>query len=132
MTDSLGAHLRAQWGDLLVQGFHIAEEDSSRVALDSGDVRVVASASLLGEVDVTAAPLGSEWPRQWTWSGMVGRASVARLLELALEQLRAEPAILSGDAAFYDSLAAANEQASIAYTRWAEGKGPRPSTRRLP
>lgn len=132
MTDSLGAHLRVEWAALLVRGFRIAEEDSSRVVLNSGDVRVVASASPRGEVDVTVAPLGSAWPRQWAWSGMVGRASVARLLELALEQLRADPAILGGDPAFYDGLATANKHASTAYTTWAGGNGPRPSTRRLP
>ena len=63
---------------------------------------------------------------------MVGRASLARVLELALEQLRTDHAVLSGATAFYDDLAASTMKKLRAYTRWAEGKGPRPNGGRLP
>lgn len=132
VTDLLGAHIREQWATLLDQGFTIASDDSSRVVLDSGEVQIVCTASPRGEVEVTVAPLGSHWPRQWAWAGMVGRAELARVLELALEQLRKDPAVIGGDTAFYDDLAATNAETSSAYTRWAEGKGPHPNTRRLP
>ena len=42
---------------------------------------------------------------QWSYTGMVGTASVGRLLEIALAKMDADPEILGGDTAFYERLA---------------------------
>ena len=63
---------------------------------------------------------------------MVGRASVARLLEMALDRLQEEPRILAGDSAFFEQLAAERQAESEAWTAYYGGTGPRPGKRRLP
>jgi hypothetical protein len=62
---------------------------------------------------------------------MVGTASVSRLLEIAVERMNADPAILSGDHAFYGELAAENRRLSEAWTAYYAGEGPQP-TGKLP
>jgi hypothetical protein len=63
---------------------------------------------------------------------MVGRASVARLLEIAAEQLLAEPRVLGVDHGYLDQLAANAQADSEAWTAFYSGQGPRPTTGRLP
>jgi hypothetical protein len=60
---------------------------------------------------------------------MVGTASVARLLEIAVEQMSADPAILRGDQAFYEQLGAEKRRQSEEWTAYYAGKGPRPRGR---
>ena len=132
MTESLGALVGSRWEPLLSEGFLVTLEEPGRVVLDSDRASVTVGASPRGEVEVMVMPLGSGWPRQWSWSGMVGRADVGRLLELALDRMRAEPPILLGEANFYDRLAVGNRAASHALTRQDEGKGSSTVERRLP
>lgn len=85
-----------------------------------------------GEVEVRAFRLASADPYEiWIYTGMVGRASVDRLLEIALEQMRANPAILSGDQAYYVGIGIERRQRAKAWTAYYEGKGPQP-TGKLP
>lgn len=66
------------------------------------------------------------------YTGMVGKASVSRLLEIALAEMRADPAILCGDPEFYDALAQEKRASAHAWTEFYAGHGPRPVTRHLP
>ena len=94
MTESFRVLVRSRWESLLSGAFHVTQEEPGRLLLDSERVSVVVAASPRGEVDVTVVPLGSEWPRQLSWSGMVGRADIARLLELAHDEMLAEPGMM--------------------------------------
>jgi hypothetical protein len=60
------------------------------------------------------------------------RASVSRLLEIASAQLQAEKAVLRGEPAFFDQLAAEKRRLSEEWTAYYAGKGPRPPTGNLP
>ncbi|HLY64816.1 MAG TPA: hypothetical protein VKU60_04705 [Chloroflexota bacterium] len=57
-----------------------------------------------GEVSVDVFRRGQRNAGRWSFNGMVGRASVERMLELAGEAMRAEPAILAADPEFYERL----------------------------
>ena len=102
------------------------------MVLESAAVQVVAIHDPRGEVDITVAPLGGEWPKRWSYSGMVGTASVGRLLEIALDKMRAEPAVLDGDPQFYERLGADNEATSHEWAEYHAGRGPRPGGTHLP
>jgi hypothetical protein len=78
------------------------------------------------------APFGDAHYGEWTYSGMTGRATRARLLELAVERLKAEPAVLSGDPEFYDQLARDQHRQAVEWTAYYARKGPRPSHGPLP
>ena len=79
------------------------------------------------QVDVTAAPLDrSDRYEELILSGMVGRPSPARLLQLAAEKLRTNEAALNGDRAYYARLGAERRRESEAWTAYYEGKAPQP------
>lgn len=132
VTETLSALVRDKWSSLLGQNFEITDEDPHRVALESHAVRVVAVHDPRGEVDVAVSPRNREWPQRWSYAGMVGTASVGRLLELALIAMRSEPAILNGDPDFYERLGRENEVSSQAWTDYYAGRGPRPGGKHLP
>ena len=69
---------------------------------------------------------------RWSCTGMVGRASVPRVLEIAKEQLCGEDAVLRGDPAFFRNLGVENRRASKQWTEYYAGRGPRPQTGKLP
>lgn len=102
------------------------------MVLESAAVRVVAIHDPRGEVDVTVAPLGADWRKRWFYSGLVGTASVGRLLEIALAKMRAEPAVLEGDPHFYERLGADNEANAHEWAEYHAGRGPRPGDGYLP
>jgi hypothetical protein len=129
----LGALVRDKWSSLLDEGgFDIVEEESHQVIVQSTSLQVVVVHDPRGEVDVYAFPRGVARYDGWTYSGMVGRASVARLLEIALTEMRSDPAILRGDASYYARLAEENQASRKAWTAYYAGQGPRPSRRWLP
>ncbi len=132
MTERLGALVREKWASLLSEGFKLAEEDTYRVAVESPEVGVIAVHDPRGEVDVCAFRHGTEPRYGWSYTGMVGRASVGRLLEIALAEMRAEPAILNGDPGFYATVARDKKATAKAWTDYYAGQGPRPGTRHLP
>ncbi|WP_156391215.1 MULTISPECIES: hypothetical protein [unclassified Nocardioides] len=129
MTEGLGALVRKKWSPLIAEGFEIAEEDAHRVVLESHRLTVVAIHYPRGEVDVRAFPPGTEEHYGWSYSGMAGTASVGRLLEIAHQEMRADPAILQGDPEFYARVASDNQANARAWTEFYAGQGPRPSTR---
>ena len=86
-----------------------------------------------GEVEVTVFRLGRAEPwERWGYEGMVGRASLPRVLEIAGEKLLADDAVLRGDADYFDRLAQENRRLDEAWTAYYSGTGPRPATGRLP
>lgn len=132
VTETLSALVREKWSSLLGQDFEVTDEDTHRVVLKSPAVQVVTIHEPRGEVDVFVSPRNREWPQRWSYAGMVGRASVGRLLELALVEMTAEPAILAGDFYFYERLARDNEASSLAWNEFYAGRGPQPRNKRLP
>jgi hypothetical protein len=131
VTEGLGALVREKWASLLAEEFEIAEEDPHRVSLKSSVVNVRAVLDPRGEVDIDVFRTGSERLYGWSYTGIVGRASVGRLLEIALARMREEPAILRGDADFYEELAITKKAKAHALAEYYAGRGPRPG-RHLP
>ncbi len=133
MDESFPDLVREEFLSLLAErGFVVVQAEADEVMFESPRLRSRARLSPRGELDVSVFPKDSpEW-NGWSYSGMVGRASVKRLLELALEQMVSEPRILLGDAAFYEQLASERRAEAGVFTSYAEGKGPRPSRGELP
>jgi hypothetical protein len=97
------------------------------VRFESGTLGAEAMFDPRGEVGVEVFRLGREAPwERWTYGGMVGRASVPRLLEIASERLQAEEPVLRGEPAFFDRLAAEKRRATEEWTAYYAGKGPEP------
>lgn len=132
MTDSLSALVRDKWASILRQGFEVTDESDGRVVLESRAVQIAAVYDPRGELDVSVHPRGSEWPLRWSYMGMVGTASVGRLLQLALAEMESEPAILSGDPDFFERLGKENEASSHKWNEYDAGRGPRPGEKHLP
>lgn len=124
--------MREKWSSLLLEDFKITDEDTDRMVLESPAVQVVAVHDPRGEVSVSVRPRSREWPNVWSYAGMVGTASVGRLLELALAEMRAEAAILDGNPEFYERLGRQNEASSQAWTEYSAGRGPRPGDKHIP
>jgi hypothetical protein len=114
------------------RAFSVVAEDEYHVRLESESLGVEAAYDPRGEVEVRVFRLGQEDRYQvWTYTDMVGTASVSRLLSIAGERMTADPAILSGDASFYERLGAENRRLSNAWTAYYAGRGPQP-TGKLP
>lgn len=128
MTTSLPDLVKDRWASLLRDdSFTVVEEDADRVVVTSPELRIVAIHNPRGEVDVAVCRHDQEPWQGWTYAGMVGSASVARLLELALERMQADPAILRGDATFYEALDNRATADAEAWTEYYARRGPRPS-----
>ena len=98
-------------------GFNVVSEDQHHLRLESRSLAAEAWNDPRGEVEVRVSRLGNEDPHEvWAYTGMVGTASVARLLEIAREQLSANPAALRGDTDFYQQRGAENRRVSEAWT----------------
>lgn len=131
MTEELGELVRGEWASLLAEGFEVIDEQPGVLLLGSSDVTVRVVLDPRGELDVDVFRTGTDRKYGWAYTGIVGRASARRLLELALGQMRSEPAILAGDADFYDALAVEKERKAREMTEYYAGRGPRPG-RQLP
>jgi hypothetical protein len=113
--------------------FEITEEQDHDVCLESSRLRVRALHDPRGEVVVNVTRVGhDDGHERWTYAGMVGRASVDRLLEIAAERMRENSAILAGDAAFYEQLGREHRQTAEEWTAYSARKGPRPRRGPLP
>jgi hypothetical protein len=127
VTATLPNLVRDRWASLLRDdAFTVVDEDENRVVLTSPDVRIEAVSDPGGEVSVAVCRHEQESWQGWAYAGMVGRASVARLLELALEEMQADPAILRGDTAFYQALSERATADAEEWTLYAAKRGPRP------
>jgi hypothetical protein len=132
MTVELGSLVREKWATLLAEGFSISNEDAHRVELESPNLALIVAHDPRGEVEVRAFRPGTNQHYGWSYTGMVGRADVGRLLEIALGEMRADPAILAGDAEFYAEVATEKEATAHAWTEYYAKRGPRPGDRHLP
>ena len=101
-NESFANAVRDKLGFLLTEhGFRIVHEGEHCVRLEA--VSLSAEAVLDprgGEVDVNVFRRGYRESGMWSYVGMVGKAFVPRLLEIAGERIRAEGQVLLGDAIF--------------------------------
>jgi hypothetical protein len=132
MTVELGSLVREKWAPLLAEGFAVRNEENYRVELESPTLALVVTPDPRGEIEVRAFRHGTEEHYGWSYNGMVGRADVGRLLEIALQEMRADPAMLRGDPEFYAGVALDKQASAQAWADFHAGLGPRPSTRQLP
>lgn len=113
-------------------GFRVTEASEHIVLLETPALCVQAAWDPRGEVAVNVFQRGQRDAGMWSFNGMVGRASVERLLELAGDAMRAEPAILEADPGFYERLATEQKKKSAEWTAYHSGTGPRPRSGKLP
>ena len=113
-------------------GFRVIDASEHVVLLETPALCVQAAWDPRGEVSVDVFRRGQRNAGRWSFNGMVGRASVERLLELAREAMRAEPAILAADPEFYERLAAEQKTKSVEWTAYYSGTGPHPRPGKLP
>jgi len=137
-TEGLGDLVRSELAFLLdAHGFVVLREDEHIVELESPTLFAQVVWDPRGEVGVNIRRRGVERfgdarYGQWSYFGMVGRASVQRLLQLAAERLRAEPRVLQADDEFFDALAREQHGTAREWTAYYSGKGPRPRRGHLP
>ena len=134
MTESFAGLVRDKWAVLTAEhGFAVVSEDQRQVVLDGAALRIVAVHDPhRGEFSAEGYPHGRERWQGWTYAGMVGTASVTRLLELALQEMHADPRVLRGDPEFYDALAERALTDAEQWTAYYSGAGPRPGKPYLP
>lgn len=131
MTATLAQRVRDRWAVLLQDGdFAITEETDGVVLLTSVQVRIVVARSPRGEVSVEVHRHDQESWQGWSYTGLVGTASTQRLLELALAEMRADPAVLRGDQAMFGALQERAATEAKAWTAFYGREGPRPMRRR--
>lgn len=127
MTASLPDLVRDKWAPLFSEdAFTMVEGEAARVVLTSDEARAVVTYDPRGELDVWVHRHDQEPWQGWKYMGMVGTASVARLLELALHDMKGDPRILQGDTAFYEALSNRATSHAEAWRAYYEGRGPRP------
>src|SRR5437763_5632499 len=98
-------------------GFRLTQAQGHLVRLESPILGVQVVLDRGPQVEVLAFRLGYESPTEaWRYSGMVGRASLSRLLEIARERLQADESVLAGDPAFYQRLAREQRHESEEWT----------------
>jgi hypothetical protein len=113
--------------------FRVGDESRHAVRLESPTLVVDAVLDPLGELEVRLRRRGDDDAHGvWTYAGMVGSASLDRVLEIAGQELRAQDALLRGDPAAFEHLAAEQRQRAEAWTAFYAGTGPRPRTGKLP
>lgn len=134
MTESFADLVRDKWTVLTAQhGFAVVSEDTHQVVLDGAALRIVAVHDpRREEFSAEVHPHGRERWQGWTYAGMVGRASLPRLLELALHEMHADPMVLRGDREYYDALAERAQADAEQWTAYYSGTGPRPGQPHLP
>ena len=116
-------------------GFRVTRESQHIVEMESATLWAQAVWDPRGEVEVCVRRLGAAGDArygQWTYSGAVGRATRARLLQLAGERLREEPAVLNGDPDFFDRLGREQKLKAEQWTAYYSREGPRASHGPLP
>jgi hypothetical protein len=97
------------------------------VRFESADVEVsVSYFPPEGQVDLFARLRRRDRYEEFVWSGMVGRASLARLVQLAAKALRGNAEALSGGELYYRRLGEARRRKAEEWTAFYQGKGPQP------
>jgi len=120
--------VRDRLGDLFpCERFRVEESTTGLLVLQSTDLECRFTLSPRGEFEVTVAPRGTASWKGWVYAGLVGRTDLRRLLEIAGEEVRAEPRILAADPGYYADLARQREQEQAEYNRGATAKGADPN-----
>lgn len=113
--------------------FRLIRESEAVVRVESDLVGIEVRSDPREGVEVEAFRLGHESIHEiWRYNGMIGRASVPRLLQIAGERLRSAPGVLEGDPDVYERLTADQIANSEAWTRFYSGTGKQPRTGMLP
>jgi hypothetical protein len=119
--------VRDKFAFLLTEhAFRVVEEQERSVLLEGPTLCAEAWWDPRGEVDVNVFLRGKRNVGMWSYVGMVGRASVGRLLELAAQELRDEEPVLRADSEYFDNLALEQKASAEALTAYYSRKGPRP------
>ena len=126
MTATLPDLVRDRWSPLLDGDFTVAKEEDGLVLLTSPEVRIVATHSPRGEVSVAVHRHDQEPWHGWSYEGVVGTASIGRLLELALEKMLEDPAVLQGEHARFADLQERAVANAEAWTAYYAGEAPKP------
>jgi len=114
-------------------GFRLISGDAVPVRLESAQVGVEVRSDPREGVEVEVFRLGHEsLHERWHYNGMIGRAQVPRLLQIAGERMRSAPGVIEGDPDIYQRLTADQTADSAAWTRFYSGTGPRPRSGKLP
>jgi hypothetical protein len=110
------------------RGFRLIEVSDQIVRFASPEVVVTASYyPSEAQVDVTVTQVDQlDRYEELILSGMVGRASPARLLQLAAEKLRTNDPALTGDQSYFTRLGDERRREAEAWTAYHEGTGPQP------
>jgi len=132
MDDALGDLVSREWAVLMAEHrLRSIHEDDWRVSLRS-DLLAITIVHDRGELSVSAfLPTGSA-AEGWLYEGMVGKASEARLLQIAAERLVEDPRLLRGDPGFFEEVAFERRRLSKEWTAYYSREGPRPRTGHLP
>ena len=132
MTSALTDLVRRQFAPLLEQGWTIAEQSDGFVRMSSNTLVAQFALDPRGELNVSVTPAGVEQRLGWTYSGIVGRASVERLVEIAHDKMLEDPRVLSGDAAYFAELAEERRRQQAEYNARVSGYAVPRSPGRLP
>jgi hypothetical protein len=131
--DDLGDLVRQEWHALMARrDLRVEMEDGGSVTLHSGSVAVIVSRDR-GQLSVSVFPLATGCAADgWQYDGMVGKASEARLLQIAAERMEEDPRVLQGDRDLFAQIATERRRLSEEWTTYYARKGPRPKSGRLP
>jgi hypothetical protein len=111
---------------LALHAFSVVSADEHVVRLQSPTL-VIEVVRDRGQVSVCAFPRDGGSARDgWAYTGMVGKASEHRLLEIAAERIVSEPSILLADPTFFAKVAAERRRSSAEWTAFYAGQGPQP------
>lgn len=132
MEVAFGEAVREKWATLLDDGFAIVREQRGVLELESLELSILVALDPRGEVDVDVFPRGRDRRYGWNYCGLVGRASVERLLEIALAEMRRDPRILGADREYYDAVERKGREDAEAWTAYYSRTGPNPNLKRLP
>lgn len=134
METAFGEIVREKWASLFGDGFTVVRELPGTVELETLELGILVEHDPRGEVDVQVFIRGRDRRYGWGYSGLVGRASVERLLEIALIEMRSDPRILGADREYYEAMELKRRESAEAWMTYYSRKGPNPnlSRKRLP
>ena len=133
MTSGFPDSVRTKFATLLEDyGFSVSEENHHRVTLLSDSLQCDVTFDPRGELDVSLSLQHTKPWTGWQYVGIVGRASVERLLEIALASMQDDPRLLSGDPFLFAAIANERRAEAVRQTAKAEGKDVPTRRPRLP
>jgi hypothetical protein len=133
VSETLADLVRQEWAALMADhDLELVSSDKWSVTLRSRALQVEVARDW-GQLSVAAFPLsGGTAADGWQYEGMVGKASEARLLQIAADRLGEDPRVLLGDARLFAEIALERQRLSREWTTFYEGKASQPRPGRLP